>query len=268
MGLGAHRLQQVLGYQRPHLVGSHQEHLVLRRPGGHVETGLVQGEGVEGIAEQLRAAQGQAPRRLEGDAVATGKHGDTPEGGRHHLAAARGPDKPGILVAHQGLLVGDVDQLAGRVKQQRTDSQRPGPPAQADIDTDIAAVARGAPGNRLQKRPLQVQGDLPGVAGIIVPGDMIAEFRQHHQLGSLPRRLVYHPQAGGKVILHIRTGGKLQGRHCRHRAILLATKSHNVIVLYHYRQLLCSAGSHPQTGQYLRRQRRAKSGPVLLTLIK
>ena len=72
----------------------------------------------------------------------------------------------------------------------------------------LARPSRAAPP---RTAPSRVTRHPAGVLAVVVPGDVVAELRQHDDLGALGGGPVDHPQAGGQVGLDVLGDGELDG---------------------------------------------------------
>ena len=81
------------------------------------------------------------------------------------------------------------------------------------VDDDEAIVFARLCRDRGGKRAIQRHRNGIAMLVVVVPGTVIDEFWQHHELRLLRRRLVDHAQAVGEVLLNINAGAQLDGRN-------------------------------------------------------
>ena len=235
-GLFGHRLQDGLRDQRPHFVGGGDERLVFRGPRGNVQGSLVRGEGRKAVAQQLGAAQGQAARGFGDHAIHADVEAEPAQRRFQHRARLPRLAQKIVLVADQHLLVAGAEQGAVRPIQQAGVGAEILPPAQRAVDDQMDADRPHLGGNGLQKFSIAFQGNRVAVHPVVVPGGVIAEFREDDQVRAQPGRIVQSIQAGGQIRLNIGANGKLRNRHPHQPPLSIARQTSALII---------SPSSHP-----------------------
>ena len=111
------------------------------------------------------------------------------------------------------LLVAGAQQGSIRAVQQAGVCAEIGAPAQGAVDDQMGADRPHLGGDGLQKFAFEFQGNGVAVGFVVVPGGVIAEFREDDQIRAQPGGIVQSAQTDRQVALHIGVNAELRHRH-------------------------------------------------------